>query len=106
MVVTDHAYKRLKECCGWSKSTADRMIEKVMQDGTDISEVKGWVRRWIEGKTFNCGSQCSKIYGEMLYVIDGECLVTVFHVPTKVRVKNKVCGKHIDSFKEVRKQCL
>ena len=37
--VTKHAYKRMKERCGYSKSTCQRMAEKAFAEGVSHADV-------------------------------------------------------------------
>lgn len=39
--VTKHAYKRMKERCGYSKSTCQRMAEKAFAEGVSHADVSG-----------------------------------------------------------------
>lgn len=96
--VTEHAYKRAKERLGWSRNTTARIVSKIYENGTCIRDIKGSLRPWTEKKLERGGSKESRIYGDMLYVISGGMLITLYHVPTKVRIQNRICKKHMAEF--------
>lgn len=46
--VTKHAYKRMKERCGYSKSTCQRMAEKAFAEGVSHADVsEDWISIFI-----------------------------------------------------------
>ena len=98
ITITKHAYKRAKERCGWSKSSMNRMISRIYERGIDIKDIKGALRPWAEVKLESGGMKESKIYADTLFVIKGGMLVTLYHLPGKVRVQNKICKRHIIEF--------
>ncbi len=98
LLITKHAYKRAKERCGWNKSATDRMAKKIFEQGMSVKEVKGTLKPWVEIKLEHGGSLESRIYGDVLYVIREGKLITMYHVPSKVRIQNKICRRHIEKF--------
>lgn len=82
--ISDHAYERLKERCGWKKKTANRMIRKVVDEGTEWKETKGYIRHFIDGKMDRekCADQAI-LYGMFLYIFSNNTLLTVLRVPRK-----------------------
>ena len=96
--ITEHAYKRAKERCGWNKGSIERMISRVIEKGINIKDVKGSLRPWAEVKLEQGGFAESRIYAETLFVIRNGRLITLYHVPGKVRIQNKICKRHIKEF--------
>lgn len=45
--VTKHAYKRMKERCGYSKSTCQRMAEKAFAEGVSHADVSGRLDKYF-----------------------------------------------------------
>ena len=43
IVISEHAYMRMKERNGWSRKAAARMIDKVYQKGLRPEQVKGYL---------------------------------------------------------------
>lgn len=45
IVITDHAYDRMKERLGWNKKAGARMAQKAYTDGTTHGETRGSLLR-------------------------------------------------------------
>jgi hypothetical protein len=88
VILTNHAYDRMKERVGIGKKAADRLSEKAYAAGIDRNSVKGRLQKYIESKELRNSSKC-KIYGEMVYCFSDNCegaiLMTVFWIPTSLR---------------------
>ncbi len=85
--ITEHAYKRIRERCGWNRNTTDRMLRKVTVTGTTVLNAKGKVKPWAESQVSRKYAQESRIYGNWLYIINDNSLITVYQIPAKVRLK-------------------
>ena len=88
MYVTRHAKKRLHEREGTKKSAVNRKALLVLERGHRLSDMKGRLRRWAEGKNDRADNADNPIvYGDKLYIFTGEKLITVFQIPHSI-VKN------------------
>ena len=50
LVITKHAYTRMKERNGWNKKAATRMVSRIYNDGMRPSQVKGYLKSWVNNK--------------------------------------------------------
>ena len=46
ILVTAHAYDRLKERNNWNKRAASRMAEKAYAEGKDLRDASGCLKNW------------------------------------------------------------
>ena len=84
IVLTRHAYLRMKERNGWSKKASERMAARIYLEGLRPEQVKGYLKGWINKK-------CSKssqgnefvLFGEMLYIFNGRTMLTVLPTPPR-----------------------
>lgn len=82
MVVTKHAQKRLKERCGVSKKSADRMAKKAYEFGMTHSETTGNLKKWVDGLYFyNQTANQIRLYGDKAYIFRNQKLITVIQIP-------------------------
>ena len=83
MYVTRHAKKRLHERDGTKKSAVYRKASLVYERGYRVEETKGRLRRWVDS---NRGSADNlRVYGDKLYIFNGETLITVYQIPHEIR---------------------
>lgn len=87
VVLTQHAYDRLRERLGLSKKAAERIAIKAYENGIRHGETNGRLFKYILSMTYaykNKGA-CNILYGENVYcfVNEGEIarLITVFGIP-------------------------
>ena len=85
--VSRHAYDRARERLSWKPETIEKMAAKAFTDGIRHGQLKGRLRKYIDGKAMDhCGVSDYLIYGDYLYIFSHSCgvdtLVTVFHVPS------------------------
>lgn len=86
MTITEHAKQRMKERCGFSKKTAERMAKKAFYDGITHAQTKGKLNKWITYLYFQHEKANNiRIYGGFCYVFCGETLVTVIPVPANLK---------------------
>ena len=91
VIVTNHAYDRMKERVGIGKKAADRLCKKAYSDGIGRDNAKGRLYRYITSEMRNCHEKSIniRIYGEMVYCFledpDSVVLVTVFWLPAKLK---------------------
>ena len=84
IVISKHAYLRMKERNGWSKKAAKRMIKKVYCKGTRAKEVKGYLKKWINDVSDEAKEGVEYVlFGEKLYVFNNNIMLTVLPVPKR-----------------------
>ena len=84
MVVTNHARMRMKQRCGFSKKSCERMAEKALKEGIRHSETKGRLRRYISGLYVEHKRKGAdiRIYGDKAYIFCKGVLITVLQIPS------------------------
>ena len=91
--ISDHAFMRMKERCGFNKKTAIRMVEKAYEKGTEISNVKDYLSTWAKKQELRLEEgERAILYGDFVYRFCYDTLVTVIHKPQKGKVQN-IYGK-------------
>lgn len=96
IIITDHAYSRMKERAGFNKSAVDKMASRAFEQGICHSETKGSLNRYITSKclAYIEQKQIIRIYGEFVYcfTMDGDkaILITAYGIPKRLR--NTVMG--------------
>lgn len=75
--ISDHAYKRAKERLGWNKNTTRRMIEKVLKDGINDTEVKGPYKPFVMARKRNHVVENVILYGDTAFIFNKKILVTI-----------------------------
>ena len=84
LIISKHAYARMKERNGWSKKTATRMIQKVYQNGLRPDQIKGYLKGWVNNKAgYSKEGEEFVLFGEKLYIFSGNTMLTVLPVPTR-----------------------
>ena len=88
VVISKHAYERLKERNGWNKKTAERMLSKICIDGKQPEEIKGYLKIWVNKKRTNKLGVATGfiLYGNMLYIFRDNLMVTVIAAPSRTTV--------------------
>lgn len=84
IVISKHAYIRMKERNGWSKKTAARMLQRIYAKGLRPGQIKGYLKNWVNEKA-SYGKTDSEfvLFGEKLYIFCGNTLLTVLPVPSR-----------------------
>ena len=87
--VSKHASRRLKERCGLNKKSVQRMADIAFTNGMKQEDATGQLNRWMASLyCANMDANNIRIYGNYVYIFCGITLVTVLHVPH--RLKNHV----------------
>ena len=82
--ISKHAYRRMKERNGWNKKTSDRMLRRIYTEGLRPSQVKGYLKGWVNGKTEYAGEENEFIlFGDKLYIFNENIMLTVLPVPSR-----------------------
>lgn len=85
--ITDHAYQRMKERCGWNKKAGARMADLAFSHGIEHRNTKGKLHRFLDG-IYLSHQNASKLvlYGQAVFIFcRGNILVTVYAVPSRMR---------------------
>ena len=84
LVISRHAYTRMKERNGWNKKAASRMVQKVYTEGLRPEQVKGYLKGWINNKADYAkeGNELV-LFGEKLYIFNGNTMLTVIPTPSR-----------------------
>lgn len=97
--VTYHARKRMKERMGVNKSSVDRMADIAYEKGICHSDTTGDLHRWMDAQYLSQKiANNMRIYGETLYVFRDQTLITVLHVPNRMRRQVR------EAFARIRKE--
>ena len=83
VVVSRHARQRIKERCGVSKKSADRVSRLAVERGTEREQTKGMLRKWLDHKYTE--GQKMFAYGDKAFFFscDG-VLITVIQIPSTI----------------------
>lgn len=91
MPATKHAKKRIKERCGIQRRSADRVADIVLRKGLTREELRGNLRKYVDGVYFNSPSENElhdnqfRVYGEKIYVFSNTgFLITMFALPQQL----------------------
>ena len=94
-IITKHADKRRHERLGFSHEGLEHTLEKVLELGVDSSQVKGKIKKYLDALFFQGDKKANniKLYGEFAYILRGETLITVLHIPNEFRSYKKYLKK-------------
>ncbi len=84
LVISRHAYTRMKERNGWGKKAAARMLHKIYSQGLRPAQVKGYLKGWIRERMERASKGTELIlFGEKLYIFNRNTMLTVLPTPTR-----------------------
>ena len=84
LVISQHAYMRMKERNGWSKKASTRMLQKIYSEGVRSNQVKGYLKGWVNDKAdYAMEGRELILFGEKLYVFNEKTMLTVLPVPSR-----------------------
>ncbi|QFJ55271.1 hypothetical protein [Pseudobutyrivibrio xylanivorans] len=84
VVITKHAYSRLKERNGWNKKASDRMIPKVYVNGLRPEQIKGYLKNWVITKYEYSNERDEYVlFGDKLYIFNNKTMLTVLPTPAR-----------------------
>ena len=84
LVITKHAYTRMKERNGWNKKAATRMVSRIYSDGVRPEQVKGYLKKWVNTKyEYRNDGDEYVLFGNKLYIFNGMTMLTVLPIPTR-----------------------
>ena len=89
VIVTKHAEKRIRERQGLNKKACERMAKMAYEKGLIHEDKKGTLNKYLIHKEnvhkTATKDRVAKIYGEYLYIFDGNTLITTFGVPNEIK---------------------
>lgn len=86
IVITDHAYERAKERCGWKEAVTDKMAKLAYEKGVNHEAAKGNLKGYIERLFMQYKTANNiKIYGEDVFLFSKNCLITIYHLPPDLK---------------------
>ena len=84
LIISKHAYARMKERNGWGRKAAERMVQRVYREGLRPEQIKGYLKGWINKKYgYSNNGDEYVLYGEMLYIFNGRTMLTVIPTPSR-----------------------
>lgn len=90
-IVSKHAEKRIRQRLGLPRAAVTKFIEEAKQGGICSSDVSGSVKRYLDRFYFNNGpGNRGVIYGNHVFVLNGDVLITVIPLPHKIKQKSVV----------------
>lgn len=86
MIITKHAYSRIKERIGWKKKTVDRMILRAEKEGIPRRQTSGRLRKYLD-YLYHLDKESSKllVWGHYIFILDRDVLVTVYQLPSNLK---------------------
>ena len=103
VVITDHAYSRMKERLGLNKKAATRIAELALNKGIKYADTRGQLNKYMTSQTllYREKGQSVMIYGENVYCyvkahdskIGDEKVLLVTVWPISNRLKKKAIGR-------------
>lgn len=86
IIITAHAGRRLKERSGLNKKSIRRIAERAYLNGIKHSEVKGNLRKWVDGIYLSEENANNiRLYGDKIFLFHNNLLITVMQIPSNLR---------------------
>ena len=86
MVITKHAYKRIKSRCGLKKKSVEKLMESLQEKGLPRSKTKGNLRKYLDWLWHSHDeSNTIILHNSYIFIFVGDILITVWKVPNKLR---------------------
>ena len=84
MIISDHAYKRIKERCGLPKKAVERSAMIAFRKGLTHKESTGSLKRYFDYLFLSHKKGTNiRLYGNHVYVFSQNSLVTVLPLPNE-----------------------
>lgn len=85
----------MKERCGFTKGSADRMAQRALDFGMKHNECSGKLKRYVDSLYFaNKTANNIRLFGEKAYIFHNDTLITVLQVPRNLCKFVKKVEKH------------
>lgn len=83
MRVSNHAKMRMKQRCGLSSKSCERIAKKAFEEGVHHNQTKGLLNKWVTSLYFkNQKANNIRLYGDKAYIFCDDVLVTVIQIPS------------------------
>lgn len=83
--ITRHGGQRVRKRLGKPKKSVARIATRALEKGLGQKDVKGRLNRYLE-KLWHFGyANNIRLFQEQVFIFDGEKLVTVFPLPSKLK---------------------
>lgn len=104
-IITDHAFERCKERCGWHRKAAQRMATLALNEGIGHKDTKGALKRYVDGIYLSeRNANNVRIYGRHVFLFAGVTLITVLHLDHQhVRAVEDLSGRKKAQKAELKK---
>ena len=84
MIISDHAYKRIRERCGLPKKAVERSAMLALQKGLTHKESTGSLKRYFDYLFLSHRKGANiRLYGNHIYIFSRNCLITVLPLPNE-----------------------
>jgi len=104
VALTNHAIERGKERLGLNPKALQHFADRVVVEGMPWDACQGGMRRWLEaGQYRHHKGSGTRIYGEHVFVIQDNVLVTILELPHEYRGVVKKWRKNADAKKGSQK---
>ena len=96
--LTKHGQRRARQRLGWSKEATQRMIPRVLEQGTPPDLLRGSLACWVRNRTLPEAASAVRVYHDWLFIFGssagvGEvCLITVLEIP-RVLLGHRVAAR-------------
>lgn len=80
-IVTEHAFERMKERCGWNAVAAQRMAQEALDNGIPHAETAGRLKRQMDRLYMQHHTANNlRIFSNFVFVFNKAVLITVMHL--------------------------
>jgi len=86
MIITNHAYNKLKSRTGLNKSSFEKLLADAEKEGIRHNDTCGSLRKYFD-KVYltHRNSTATIIYHNFVFVLNGETLITLYAVPHNIQ---------------------
>lgn len=82
ITITNHAYKRLKQRCGFNKNMALKVSNRAFNLGLRHCDIVGNLGKWVDGVYLaHRNANNLRVYKNHVYLFQGNNLITVMEIP-------------------------
>jgi len=86
VIITDHAFDKIKERMGFKKKVAIKMTKMAIEKGLSHKDTKGRLNKYITSLWgYNKNANNIKIYGHYIFIFSGNTLITVYLLPNNLK---------------------